>query len=69
MRVATASEMREIDNIAIDEYGIPGTVLMENAGVAVIRRLESIWESLAERKFCVLAGKGNNGGDKGLKDV
>ncbi len=63
MRVATASEMREIDNIAIHEYGIPGTVLMENAGVAVIRRLESIWESLAERKFCVLAGKGNNGGD------
>ena len=63
MRVATASEMREIDNIAIHEYGIPGTVLMENAGVAVIRRLESVWESLAERKFCVLAGKGNNGGD------
>lgn len=63
MKVATASEMREIDNIAIHEYGIPGTVLMENAGVAVIRRLESIWESLADRRFCVLAGKGNNGGD------
>ena len=63
MRVATASEMREIDSIAIHEYGIPGAVLMENAGVAVIRRLESIWETLTERKFCILAGKGNNGGD------
>lgn len=63
MRVATASEMREIDRSAIEEYGIPGTVLMENAGVAVIRRLESIFETLSERKFCIFAGKGNNGGD------
>lgn len=63
MKVATAAQMREIDRIAINDYGIPGTVLMENAGVAVVRHLESIMEVLSDRKFCVFAGKGNNGGD------
>ena len=63
MKAATAAVMREIDRIAIQEYGIPGAVLMENAGVAVVRYLETILEPLSERKFCILAGKGNNGGD------
>ncbi|SMD13159.1 NAD(P)H-hydrate dehydratase [Sporomusa malonica] len=63
MRAATANEMREIDRSAIHDYGIPGAVLMENAGVAVVRQLEIIIEPISERKFCILAGKGNNGGD------
>ncbi|MBP2637500.1 MAG: nnr [Firmicutes bacterium] len=63
MRAATAAQMREIDHIAINDYGIPGTVLMENAGVAVVRHLESMFEMLADRKICIFAGKGNNGGD------
>ncbi|HWR10083.1 NAD(P)H-hydrate dehydratase [Sporomusa sp.] len=63
MKAATASEMRGIDGIAINDYGIPGAVLMENAGVAVVRHLETIMEPLSEQKFCILAGKGNNGGD------
>ncbi|WP_425060255.1 Bifunctional NAD(P)H-hydrate repair enzyme Nnr [Sporomusa carbonis] len=63
MKAATANEMREIDRIAINDYGIPGAVLMENAGVAVVRRLEVVVEPLIDRKFCILAGKGNNGGD------
>ena len=32
MRAVTAEEMAEIDRIAIEEVGIPGVVLMENAG-------------------------------------
>ncbi len=63
MQAPTAAEMREIDRIAINEYGIPGTVLMENAGVAVVRHLESILNPLVDRKICIFAGKGNNGGD------
>lgn len=63
MKAATAEVMRTIDRIAINEYGIPGAVLMENAGVAVVRHLETMLEPLSERKFCILAGKGNNGGD------
>lgn len=63
MKAATANEMREIDRSAIQDYGVPGAVLMENAGVAVVRQLETIIDQVADRKFCILAGKGNNGGD------
>ncbi|WP_371380529.1 NAD(P)H-hydrate dehydratase [Sporomusa aerivorans] len=63
MKATTAAEMREIDRIAIHEYGIPGVVLMENAGRAVVRQLEVLAGQLQERRFCIFAGKGNNGGD------
>ncbi|MGL5513693.1 MAG: NAD(P)H-hydrate epimerase, partial [Sporomusa sp.] len=63
MKAPTANEMREIDRIAIHEYGIPGIVLMENAGVAIVRQLETIIEPVADHRFCIFAGKGNNGGD------
>ena len=36
MYLVTAEEMRLIDQKAINEYGIPGVVLMENAGLAVV---------------------------------
>ena len=37
MKVATAGEMRELDRRAIEDLGIPGVVLMENAGTRVVR--------------------------------
>ncbi len=63
MKAATASEMRGIDHRAINEYGIPGVVLMENAGVAVVKEIEKVIGSLTDKKICIFAGKGNNGGD------
>ncbi|VBB05814.1 atp-dependent (s)-nad(p)h-hydrate dehydratase [Lucifera butyrica] len=63
MKVATAREMREIDRKTIEEYGIPGVVLMENAGMQVVNCIENILESLVEQKICIFAGTGNNGGD------
>lgn len=63
MKVATTQEMKEIDRKAIEIYGIPGVVLMENAGVAVLRYMEEVNGSLAGKRVIVLAGKGNNGGD------
>jgi NAD(P)H-hydrate epimerase len=63
VKVATAQEMKEIDRQAIEIYGIPGVVLMENAGVAVLRYMEEVNGSLACKRVIVLAGKGNNGGD------
>ena len=35
MRIVTASQMRSIDEKTIDVAGIPGIVLMENAGRAI----------------------------------
>ncbi|GAB6179637.1 NAD(P)H-hydrate dehydratase [Desulfotomaculum defluvii] len=63
MRLATAAEMREIDRKAIQEYGIPGIVLMENAGLQVIRVIQKLLPQVSEKVFTILVGKGNNGGD------
>jgi hydroxyethylthiazole kinase-like uncharacterized protein yjeF len=60
MKVVTAAEMREIDRKTIEELGIPGRVLMERAGLAVVSRIRELFE---QRKTVVLAGGGNNGGD------
>lgn len=59
MRAANTGQMREIERMTINEYGISGTVLMENAGRAVAECAASY---NAER-YTVVCGKGNNGGD------
>ncbi|MBP2641869.1 MAG: nnr [Firmicutes bacterium] len=63
MKVATAAEMRLIDKQAIEEYGIPGIVLMENAGLAAMKEIEQIIGECRDKKIYIFAGKGNNGGD------
>jgi NAD(P)H-hydrate epimerase len=53
-------EVRELDRRAIAEYGVPGTVLMENAG----RGAAAVLLALGVRGLVlVCCGKGNNGGD------
>jgi NAD(P)H-hydrate epimerase len=54
-------EVREIDRRAIEEFGVPGIVLMENAGRGCAELLASL---NPERKpVVILCGPGNNGGD------
>lgn len=62
MKLVTAAQMREMDRRTIEEFGLPGLVLMENAGRAVA---EAAWELLPSDggRVLVVAGKGNNGGD------
>ena len=63
MRIVSSSRMREIDEITIDQYGIPAAVLMENAGIEVLNRsLELCGFGAGDRIVCA-AGGGNNGGD------
>src|SRR5215472_1470473 len=62
MKVLSAAEMREVDRRTI-EMGIPGIVLMENAGHRVVEILEKRLAPLAEQRIAILCGKGNNGGD------
>lgn len=59
--VLTADEMRRADRRTIDEIGLPGPVLMENAGAAVARLVDERFG--AARRVAVLCGRGNNGGD------
>jgi ADP-dependent NAD(P)H-hydrate dehydratase / NAD(P)H-hydrate epimerase len=63
VRVTTAAEMHELDRLAIEIYGIPGVVLMENAGAQVARILWQEYADLQTRRVAVLCGRGNNGGD------
>lgn len=63
MKVSTAAEMREIDRRAIQEFGIPGAALMENAGGEVARKVAGIVGPLTDKLVCIFTGKGNNGGD------
>jgi len=63
MRLVTAEEMRLADEAAINEFGIPGIVLMENAGQAVVRQAEKLLGDLDGKKAAIFCGGGNNGGD------
>jgi ADP-dependent NAD(P)H-hydrate dehydratase / NAD(P)H-hydrate epimerase len=60
MKIVTAEEMRAIDEKTIRNYGIPGAVLMERAGLAVADRICGLFD---KGKVIVLSGGGNNGGD------
>lgn len=62
MKVSTVSQMRELDHIAVSEYGIPDLLLMENAGLAASTVLLNEF-GIKGKKFGVFAGVGNNGGD------
>ena len=61
MKVVTAAEMRQIDQDTIEGVGIPGIVLMETAGSAIVRAIEQHYPTC--RRIGIFAGKGNNGGD------
>lgn len=63
MYIATTEEMRKLDRTAIENLGIPGVVLMENAGLKVVEVISRVLGELKGKKVTVLAGKGNNGGD------
>ncbi len=63
MFIVTAEEMRELDRLTIYEVGIPGPVLMENAGRGAVCVLWETFPDLGSRRVAVLCGRGNNGGD------
>ncbi len=62
MKVLTAAQMRDVDRRTI-ELGIPGLILMENAGHRVVEFLNSKFAPLEQQRVVILCGKGNNGGD------
>lgn len=58
--VMTRAELREVDRRAIEEFGLPGLVLMENAG----RNAAALLLNLGiQGPVAICCGKGNNAGD------
>jgi NAD(P)H-hydrate epimerase len=58
--ILTREQVRELDRRAIEEYGVPGIVLMENAGRSMAERLRTLG---VNGLVVICCGKGNNGGD------
>jgi NAD(P)H-hydrate epimerase len=60
MRSLTRDEVREIDRRAIEEFGLPGIVLMENAGRGAAELLHALAPGAT---VAIVCGRGNNAGD------
>jgi len=60
LRAITRAESRQIDRLAVQQYGLAGVVLMENAGRGVADRLEKLG---IPGPVVVCCGTGNNAGD------
>ncbi len=59
----TRDQMREVDRLMIEEYGIQLPQMMENAGLQLARLTQEYLDGLDDgRRVLVLAGRGNNGG-------
>lgn len=63
MYLVTAGEMQEMDRRTIESFGIPGRVLMENAGRGAADFFLSKYPAMTHLKVGIVAGRGNNGGD------
>lgn len=61
MKILDAAQMRNIDRRAIDRFGVPSIVLMENAAIAVVDAIASHY--LEAGRVAIFCGLGANGGD------
>jgi len=61
--VMSRDEVRAVDSWAISEVGVPGVVLMENAGRSCAELIREKLGGVARRKVVIFCGTGNNGGD------
>ncbi len=63
MIVVTAEQMREMDRLTIQKYGVPSLTLMERAGERIAQAILERFARNAKKGVLIVAGKGNNGGD------
>ncbi len=62
-RVMSREEVRRVDAWAIEEIGVPGVVLMENAGRSCAELALQKLAGTTDPGVCIFCGAGNNGGD------
>jgi NAD(P)H-hydrate epimerase len=62
-RIMSRDEVRAVDAWAINEIGVPGMVLMENAGRCCADLILETLDGVSDPQVCIFCGTGNNGGD------
>ncbi len=63
MYLVAAQQMKDMDRLTIESFGIPGIVLMESAGRGTVDALFRHFPDVRHMKVGIAAGRGNNGGD------
>jgi NAD(P)H-hydrate epimerase len=63
MKILSAAQMREVDRLTTEQFGIPGLMLMETAAERTVEAIEKKFGSMTSRSVLVVSGRGNNGGD------
>jgi hydroxyethylthiazole kinase-like uncharacterized protein yjeF len=63
MRLVRSSEMQEMDRLTIQDLGVPGMVLMENAARGAVRIFLEHFVPPEHAHVVIVCGRGNNGGD------
>ncbi len=63
VRIGSVVECSLADRITQEEFGIPGGILMENAGIRTVDEILLRVDQPSSMRFLVVTGKGNNGGD------
>lgn len=61
MKIVDAAQMRNIDRRAVERFGIPSIVLMENAAIAVLQTIRDRYPDAGQ--IAIFCGPGQNGGD------
>jgi NAD(P)H-hydrate epimerase len=63
MKICITSQIRELDRISIQDFKIPGSSLMENAGQGLFDLCTSLLKDIKKPRVLIFCGSGNNGGD------
>jgi len=63
LKLVSAAQMRAMDRRAIEEFGVPSIVLMENAALRAVDCVVEQFAPIAGKRIVIACGLGNNGGD------
>ncbi|HBF38075.1 MAG TPA: bifunctional ADP-dependent NAD(P)H-hydrate dehydratase/NAD(P)H-hydrate epimerase, partial [Firmicutes bacterium] len=58
-----AEQMKRIDWLTQEQFGVSSAILMERAAIAVMDAMEERYGALSGKRIYICCGKGNNGGD------
>jgi NAD(P)H-hydrate epimerase len=63
MKILSAAEMREVDRLTTERFGVPSLLLMENAAARTVEATEKRFGEVTYKRALIICGGGNNGGD------